>query len=260
MSNVTFFFCITTDTVNSISFTPDGSHVITASSDGSIGVVHCGNWQLEKHWLKAHKGFSVDLLAVHPSGKIAMTTGHDGVLRTWNLIKGRQAYATNLVPRWKVEAKNISVLKWNQNGNNYLIGAGNKIDVYSVETAGIEKEISFESKVVCVECICENLIAVGLTDGKICIFDLTNEKSTVTEAHNARVKCLAFKDDWLVSASSSGEIKVWSFENNQLTLLNKVNCSARISCMVLTTCLNLKHEKPEDSVIETTQKKRIKRT
>ena len=35
-------------------------------------------------------------LAVHPSGKLALSVSKDKSLRTWNLIKGRKAYITNI--------------------------------------------------------------------------------------------------------------------------------------------------------------------
>ena len=38
----------------------------------------------------------VNSLAIHPSGKLALSAGHDMSLRTWNLIKGRVAYTTNM--------------------------------------------------------------------------------------------------------------------------------------------------------------------
>ncbi|XP_011500762.1 PREDICTED: p21-activated protein kinase-interacting protein 1-like [Ceratosolen solmsi marchali] len=244
------------DTVNSISFTPDASHIITVSSDGTIGIIRCGNWQMEKHWLKPHKGLGVDTLAVHPTGKIAMTTGRDGVLRTWNLVKGRQAYATNLVPRWKIDAKNISVLKWSPNGECYLLAANNRIDIYSVESAGIEEELSFNAKVICVEYLDDNYIAVGLADGKISIYNLqTQAQTSEIQAHDLRVKCLAVNGELLVSASSSGEIKLWSFNDESLILLNAVDCNARISCLTLTSCLNLKHRKEEANIEEVVSEK-----
>lgn len=196
--------------------------------------------------LKPHKGLSVDTLAVHPTGKIAMTTGHDGVLRTWNLIKGRQAYATNLVPKWKLEAKNISVLKWNSSGDSFLIAANTKLNIYSVETAGVEEELSFDSKIVCAEYLNDEFFAVGLSDGTICIYDLENKTTSSIQAHDARVKCMAVNGEMLVSGSSSGEIKLWLFEDNKLTFVNKINCNCRVSCLTLTTCLNLK--KKEDKV------------
>jgi protein MAK11 len=216
------------------------------SSDGTIGIIRCGNWQIEKHWLKPHKGLGVDTLAVHPTGKIAMTTGRDGVLRTWNLVKGRQAYATNLFPRWKTDAKNISALKWSPNGNNYLLAANNRIDIYSVESAGIKEEFSFNSKVVCVEFLNDEYIAVGQADGKITIYNLQNASQTSEiQAHSMRVKCLAVNEELLVSASSSGEIKLWSFKEENLTLLNTIDCNARISSMGLSLYVNLKHKKEE---------------
>ncbi|KAJ8686857.1 hypothetical protein QAD02_022651 [Eretmocerus hayati] len=240
-----------TDTVNSVCFTPDGSHIITASSDGTIGIVRCGNWQVEKHWLKPHKGLSVEMIAVHPSGKIAMTTGHDGVLRTWNLVKGRQAYATNLIPRWKTDAKYINILKWSPDGQNYLIAINTRVDIYSVETAGVQAELSFSSKVVCAEYLNNEFLAVGLTDGKICIYDLKQESKVEFQAHSARVKCMAANEELLISASSAGEIKLWSFNDKKLKLLNQVNCNCRISCVTLTSCLKSNVEKDKDEASET---------
>lgn len=38
----------------------------------------------------------VTFIAVHPSGKLALSLGKDLTLRTWNLVKGRPAYTTNL--------------------------------------------------------------------------------------------------------------------------------------------------------------------
>lgn len=164
-----------------------------------------------------------------------MTTGHDGVLRTWNLIKGRQAYATNLMPRWKSDAKNVNVLKWSSSGNKYLISASNKIDIYAVESAGIEKEISLPAKVVCAGFLNDDLVVIGLEDGKITLYDVDSDLTKVEIlAHKSRVKCVAIEDNILVSASSSGEIKLWSIESDTLKLLSTVNCNARISCICLT--------------------------
>ena len=35
-------------------------------------------------------------VAIHPSGKLALSIGKDRKLVTWNLIKGRSAYVTNI--------------------------------------------------------------------------------------------------------------------------------------------------------------------
>lgn len=223
-----------TDTVNCIAFTPEASHIFTCSNDGTIAAVRCGNWQVEKHWLKPHKGLAVNTLAIHPTGKMALSTGADGTLRTWNLVKGRQAYAINLMPRLKLDAKNITVLKWSPNGEKYLLAVNQKIDVYSVELAGIDNEIKFDAKIVCIEFLSDNLIAVGLENGQIKFYDLDKSVQTMEAvAHDIRVKCMAFRKDLLVTASSSGEIKLWRYSRNKLQLLQSVNCGARITCLSL---------------------------
>lgn len=233
------------DTVNSIAFTPDASHVFTCSNDGSIAAIRCGNWQMEKHWLKAHKGSAVNALAIHPTGKLALSTGADGILRTWNLVKGRQVYATNLVPRLRLDAKNVAVLKWSPNGEKYLLAVNQRIDIYSVDMAGINNEINFDSKIICVEFLKDDLIAVGLENGQIKLYDLEKSVQTIEKlAHDIRVKCIAYKDDLLVTASSSGEIKLWKHSKHKLDMLHSVNCGARITCLTLALpCKSLVKEK-----------------
>ena len=221
-------------TVNCVAFTPDASHLFTCSDDGTIAAIRCGNWQVEKHWRTPHKGLAVNTLAIHPTGKIALSTGADGILRTWNLVKGRQAYATNLAPRLKLDAANVTVLKWSPNGEKYLLAVNQRIDVYSVELAGIDSEITLDSKIICVEFLRDDLIAVGLENGQIKLYDLEKSVATVEAvAHDIRVKCMAFKGDLLVTASSSGEIKLWRYGKYKLDMLQRVNCGARITCLSL---------------------------
>lgn len=47
-------------TVNSVVFTPDGTHLITASDDGVLAAVRCGNWQVEKVRFLKHVNFFFD--------------------------------------------------------------------------------------------------------------------------------------------------------------------------------------------------------
>lgn len=225
--------------MNCIAFTPEATHMFTCSNDGSIAAIRCGNWQIEKHWRTAHKGLAVNTVAIHPTGKIALSTGADGILRTWNLVKGRQAYATNLTPRLKLDARNVTVLKWSPNGEKYLLAVNQQLDIYSIELAGIDSEIKLNAKIVCVEFLKNDLIAVGLENGQICFYDLEKSEQTVEAiAHDIRVKCMSFMGDLLVTASSSGEIKLWRYSKNSLDMLQSVNCGARITCLTLTIACN----------------------
>lgn len=76
--------------VNHLRFTPDATHLLSASSDGSLAAIRTGSWIPEGLWKTPHNNKSVNHITIHPSGKLALTLGADLTLKTWNLIKGRQ--------------------------------------------------------------------------------------------------------------------------------------------------------------------------
>ena len=65
------------------------SHLVTASDNNSISVVRMGSWQAEKT-------AGVTALALHPTGKLAFSAGKDKKMITWNLVKARPAFITNI--------------------------------------------------------------------------------------------------------------------------------------------------------------------
>lgn len=119
----------------------ESSYMLSGSEDGSICIWRSGNWQCEKT-LKGHQGGVIGI-AVHPSGKMALSIGKDKALRTWNLVKGRCGYITNL----KVVAE---VIQWSPEGLFYAIGHSNRVDVYSVQSAQVVYSISFGKRITSV--------------------------------------------------------------------------------------------------------------
>jgi WD40 repeat protein len=70
-----------------------------------------------------HSG-AVHALSIHPTGRLALSVGVDKTLRTWNLVKGRSAFITNL----KEEAH---LVRWSPDGSSYLIAFDTYIEVYA---------------------------------------------------------------------------------------------------------------------------------
>jgi WD40 repeat protein len=111
--------------------------VICAGEDGKILVWDCSNWSIQTD-LVGHNG-PVHSLSIHPSGKLAVSVGRDKKLMTWNLIKGRTLYVTNL----KTVA---NVVRYSSDGRYYAVGLmepNARVDVYSTETAGMRINFSF---------------------------------------------------------------------------------------------------------------------
>jgi WD40 repeat protein len=69
--------------------------MFSGSADGSIAVWMAGGGWEHLKLLKGHKGW-VNSLAVHPSGRLALSVAHDKALRMWNLFKGRCTYTAPL--------------------------------------------------------------------------------------------------------------------------------------------------------------------
>jgi len=59
-------------------------------------------------------------LAVHASGRLALSTGRDGVLRMWNLVKGRCQYKTGL-------AAAAEAVEFSPGGGVYALACGSKV-------------------------------------------------------------------------------------------------------------------------------------
>ncbi|PNF37767.1 hypothetical protein B7P43_G11315 [Cryptotermes secundus] len=242
-------------TVNCLSFSPNGSHLLSGGEDGSIAIFRTGSWQLEKVFAEAHKGEAVTLLSVHPSGKLALSVGTDATLRTWNLVKGRQAYATNLGKNRTGKGRAVSCLLWSPDGSMYVIAVGTEVSVYDVHTAGIMHTFQLAKKVTCICFSQVTQLVVGDEGGGLSVHSISDREQLNTfDAHKHRVKSVSFisiKDKhFLASASSSGQIKLWNCKGGKLREICHTNSDCRITCLLMLEApqsrqLNQKHIKEE---------------
>jgi protein MAK11 len=72
-------------------------------------------------------------ISVHPTGKLALTLGDDMTIRTWNLINGRQAYATNLKNKEKLGGISDYV-EWSPDRDFFALSGAKTIEVWSIDT------------------------------------------------------------------------------------------------------------------------------
>lgn len=226
----------------------ENTHLFSASEDGTICVWDTRNWECLKT-LRGHKG-SVSCLSVHPSGKILVSVSKDKTLRTWNLIKGRCAYITNL--------KTVAHLVfWTPTGTHFLVAIDDRIDVYNMSQGAVTSTMKFEGgkRISSIAFLSNFLTAVSADSEYIHIYDRrdNNGASGFVEpihrfkAHENRVKELAsvFARNsasssateaenatevlHLFSVSSDGKLKLWRMLHNNLeaTLLASVDTTCR---------------------------------
>lgn len=237
--------------VNALAFTEDGTHLISAGDDGMIAVVQTGSWFVEKKWVGTHSGKAITGLAVHPSGKIALSIGSDNHLVTWNLVKGRKAYETNVSGRCR-NGWGIGDVQWSPSGSSYAIFMATHVEIFAVATAGVSHTITCSNKVTSIAFLEDTIILVGEESGEASIHNLVPSKSVGEEgqnleivrfqAHDKRVKCArnfgSVKDGarnaiQFVTAGGSGRICLWEFEDSEVKKISEVGTGCRITSMVV---------------------------
>lgn len=222
-----------TGTVTSLAFTPDGTHLITASEDGAMSAVRSGSWVVEKIWQRAHKGSAINHLTVHSSGKMALTLGKDLVIRTWNLVKGRQVYATNLNSKPSL-GKVCEYVEWSTDGKHFCLTGAKVAEIWSAETASCAKTISCQSKPNCISWIDDCTVIIGMEDGNLMIAGINKDEDVIVKAYEKRVKAIKFLNGKLVTVCSTGEVTMWSVtSDNELEKM----CSIEIGCRPI--CISL---------------------
>ncbi|KAE8739372.1 hypothetical protein FOCC_FOCC015143 [Frankliniella occidentalis] len=236
-------------TVHALAFTENGSHLITAGEDGTIAVIRTGSWFTEKKWVGTHSGSAVTGISVHPSGKLALSIGSDNKIVTWNLVKGRKAYITNVSSRCR-HGWGVGDVQWSPSGSSYAAFMSSHAEVYSVEIAGVSHTISCSNRVTCIAFLDDDIILVGEESGEASIHKLEppsvkgeegkKEEIARFQAHDRRVKCAKYVGPvedgsrtavHFVTAGGSGRICLWELEDSEVTKVCEVGTGCRITCM-----------------------------
>jgi len=214
------------------------TYLFSASDDNSLVVVKVGSWQVEKTLYKHQAGITA--LAIHPTGKLAFSAGKDRKLITWNLVKARPAFISNI----KGIAEFLTV---SPDGNSYCVGLHRRVDVYSVQSAGIQYSIDLKCRPNCLAFLGDNIVAVGGESSKVQVHSLIEKRMIKEfEAHETRVRCMKVLPEKeaeagqdmgfvLVTASSSDQrIKLWRIRTDNDTeaqCIGDVDTTCRITCL-----------------------------
>lgn len=242
-------------TITCMEFTANHSHLMSASSDGVLAMTRVGNWQLEKVWEKAHKGASVLDIAIHPSGKLALSLGADCSLCTWNLVKGRQAYIINLNNK-STDARSLEKIIWSPDGVKFILYGGKYTEVWSIESGGVLQHIQHEERVTSCIWLTESVLLVGHETGEITVKNVEDDSQFVFKAHESRVKAICLYQNWIITVSSSGQIKIW---NKDFEEISKIDSGCRLTCLCVVDSMEVKKEKIQEEVGVSEEKSETKR-
>ncbi|KAI8371985.1 WD40-repeat-containing domain protein [Choanephora cucurbitarum] len=212
-----------------------GKYMLSASDDHLINLWRTKDWEFLKT-LKGHKA-KVNAMAIHPTGKIALSVSADRTAIVWNLMTGRKASVNKLG-----REEPMSVL-WNTAGDQYAILFDKSIQIYKVADAKVALTISHRSRIHTTRYFKledTEYIVTGSEDKTIRVWDTaTGDCLKEIKGHAMRIKSVSVLETGnrkiLISASSDGMIKCWDLaalmKDEEAKALGEYNTKCRITCI-----------------------------
>lgn len=115
-------------------------NLFSTSADGFFSIFDADPFVLLKNF-KVHKK-GINDLAVHPSGKLALTVGRDECLAMVNLVRGRRSFYHKI-------GKEASLIKYDVSGEKFFMVTEEKIGVHQAEDAKLLCELDGKKRVLC---------------------------------------------------------------------------------------------------------------
>ncbi|MDY6806101.1 MAG: caspase family protein [Cyanobacteriota bacterium] len=199
--------------VNSVSFSPDGKAIASASDDGTVKV--WTSYGEEILTLSGHVG-PVYSVSFSPTGDIIASAGNDGTVKLWDksgyellTLVGRSGAVNSLSFSGSgdiiASAGNDGTVKlWDLEGKEILSIPAHKDKIYSVSLSQDGKTIASASE-----------------DNTVKLWDIKGREIATLEGHRDRAFGVSFSPDGktLASASWDNTIKVWNVEGREIGTL-----------------------------------------
>ncbi|PPR86111.1 hypothetical protein GOBAR_AA34581 [Gossypium barbadense] len=115
-------------------------NLLSAAADGTISIFDTEPFVLLKSF-RSHKKCINDL-AVHPSGKLALSVSRDGCLAMSNLMRGKRSFCCRL-------GKEATIVKFDASGDRFFMASEEKIGVHLAEDARLLFELDNQKRVLC---------------------------------------------------------------------------------------------------------------
>ena len=197
------------------------SHLVSGSADGELCIWRASDWERLLQ-MKGHKG-AVHAVAIHPSGRAALSVAADSKLMLWNLTTGKCNYTSAL-------AEPAHIVSWASDGESYAYDNRRGVLVYSLRAGELLHTLAHENaRPLAMLFASATLLVTGDDAGALRVWSLRSGECVcvVEGAHTQRIKALALAPPRasaradatdaatpaegvaISSASSDGMISVW---------------------------------------------------
>jgi WD40 repeat protein len=206
--------------VTELALTPNGSHLLTASIDGTVKLFNVANGTMERTF-KGHAG-AVRSVAVSRAGNVVLTGGEDKTVRAYNLANAQELKSVTLpsaVQRIALSPKGMVVAGCAGREVVALSGLQTPGQPVPGDFGTVLLTEKLDGPVAGVVCLPDNAtFAAAGTDKLLAAFKITTEGPVRNFAGHANlVDGIAFSPEGsqLASCSHDGTIRFWNVANGQ---------------------------------------------
>jgi protein MAK11 len=204
--------------------------LLSGGEDGKIVLTRCADWEVLQV-LRGHKG-GVFSVAIHPSGKLALSIGKDRHLKTWNIVTGKIALKIPLpAPCGRIF--------WSPQGSYYALISERSLQVYQTDGASLALDFNPERRLYFGLFISDSKVLVGGEGSQMSCYSIEDKTwTTIQTNHTPRIKdaatCTFNGMVFVVTGSSDGKIIVWRYTDSNLNQIASHESKLRITCISIT--------------------------
>ncbi len=201
--------------VNSVSFSPNGEYVATASSDRTARLWNLSGKQIAR--FKGHQG-KVWSVCFSPNGEYIATASSDRTARLWNLsgkkiatFKGHQDEVWSV--HFSPNSEHIATASSDGTARLWDL-SGSQITVLKGYQSGL-RSISFSPN--------GKYLAIASGDGTARVGDLSGYQLTQLKGHQSRINSVIFSSngEYIATSSTDGTTRLWNLFGYQLAELKE---------------------------------------
>ncbi|GMG39635.1 unnamed protein product [Ambrosiozyma monospora] len=172
----------------------NGKWLLSAGEDGKIVIWRTKDWE-QFGILKGHTG-AINDLAIHPTGRVAISVSDDKTIKLWNLMTAKKASTLKLKGFNTLGQAAFLVRFTPVLGDYFVVGLLTRLMVYNTRDAKVHLIFKFKQTLMCMEFLNLNgivYLVLAFGNGVIGLYDF--EKLINGDSTTAKSKGKGKKDD-----------------------------------------------------------------